>query len=241
MVVALGGELMLLRYFRSARAAVLFSWTCAYLTSGPALAADSAQSGPPAQSCPPTQSCPAKPSPASAPAATQTPFEFEYFEELMAPVEDWKDERLCGLDKVCMVLWKKGKLQIYREGRIYTGDYNLDGMPDEALILEKDDPDDPTIKEFYVSITSAEKGRRKCLLHQLIPNANNILSVDWDPEKKALIIDTGGRVTKTPMITTYGTGAIYGNTQVIKLIVVVVWNPRTRKFDVLTPGFGKGK
>ena len=71
-------------------------------------------------------------------SAEQSPFEYEYFEELIEPIEGGGTERLCGLDKVCVTLWKKGKLQIYKEGRLLEGDFNNNGIPDEAIVLEKD-------------------------------------------------------------------------------------------------------
>lgn len=180
--------------------------------------------------------------PPAAEEEKKDPFEYEYFEDLVSPVPAHEEERLCGLDKVCVTLWKKGKLQIYKQGRLFEGDFNFDSKPDEAVILEKDDPDDPTGKEYYIYISSKEGNERKVLLHELIPGAPNIIDVFIDRVKNAIVIDTGGRITRTSSIGSVGgSGYVYETGQVIKVVVVIVWNAKSGKFDLITPGFGKKK
>lgn len=173
----------------------------------------------------------------------QTAFEFDEFQGMVAGVPNNEVERLCGLDKICVTLWKKGKLQIYKEGRVFRGDFNQDGVQDEAIILERDaSDDDPEDKEFLVCITTPENGLHKVLLHEVIPGANNVVEVFVDEARKALVIDTGGRIIRSQSMASYGDMPLYpASAKEIKVVVLVVWNPKTKRFDLVTPALGKTK
>lgn len=172
-------------------------------------------------------------------------FEFDSYEQIVNPLLSGENERLCGLDKACIELWRKGKLQIFTEGRLFTGDFNNDGKPDSAVILEKDiDEDDPSEKAFYIYITTAgEDGKRKVLLHELLPDTHSIVEFFWDAKRNALVIDTGGRVQRSENVTQLGGAAfIYESAEKLyKVIIAISWNPKTQKFDIVSPVFGKKK
>ncbi len=168
-------------------------------------------------------------------------FEYDYYAQLTDPLPAHEEERLCGLDKICVTLWRKGKLEIFKEGRLFQGDFNSDGIEDEAMVLEKDQEDDPLGKDYYIYISTKYKPDDKptVLLHELIPNASNIVDVFWDQKRNALVIDTGGRIERNESISQIG-GAAYvyeSAAKVYKVVVVVSWNPKTDKFDVIEPGF----
>lgn len=165
------------------------------------------------------------------------PFEFDYYETLMNPLETRQRERLCGLDKVCIELWRKGKLQINKEGRLFSWDFNGDGKADEAVILEEDDEDDPASKNYLVYITTtSEDGKTKILFHELLPEAHNVIDVFVDKTKNALVIDTGGRIVRTQTHLSYGyDGAYYQSGQTLKVVVVVHFDPKLGKFQSLVP------
>ena len=180
--------------------------------------------------------CPPAPGSSASSTENKEPFEFEYFEEMMNPVESREKERLCGLDKVCVTLWKKGKLKLFKEGRLFEADFDGDGVKDEAVILEQDVEDDPMAKEYLVYISNVRDGQRKILLHELVPEAQNIIDVFWDPVKKALVIDTGGRIVKTQTMESIGgSGYMYETGKVLKVVVVVKFNAQTNKFDIFVP------
>ncbi len=266
------------------------------------------------------------------PEEQKTPFEFEYFDELLGTIPEKERERLCGLDKVCVELWKKGKLQIYKEGRLLEGDFNGDGVTEQAMILETDSESEAEIgmerKDYWIYIsqpdevsaakTEAEKGSgkdpssktepnavnsdaktaeldpgkitgirfgktpeiqydktesaskleltppsgvrpgatsgsaattkpaaadslvkgHKILLHELIPDAFNVIDFFWDPKRKGLVIDVGERLLRST-----GSG-ITDPTQMVgvvqpgvtqKIVVVVTWNSKTNRYDVIVP------
>ena len=140
---------------RPAAMAIACFWISLLLTTAPTPADEAAapRDAAAGKTTPPAPQTPPK-------TPTQTPFDYDYYEELMAPVPDHEQERLCGLDKVCMTLWKKGKLQLYKEGRLFVSDFNQDGIKDEAVILEKDEPDFPEDKDYLISITTKQNGVR---------------------------------------------------------------------------------
>ncbi len=169
-------------------------------------------------------------------AKPKVPFDFDYFEELMAPVPNHEEERLCGLDKVCVTLWKKGQLQVDQAGHILNGDFNGDGISETAIVLEQNPPDAPADKSFLIYISQKQGETRKVLLHALLPEAKNILEMFWDDEKKAIVIDTGGRFVQTDILSSYN-GSIYSYNagKVQKVVEVVLWNPKTSTFDIIDP------
>ncbi len=176
-------------------------------------------------------------------AEQKTAFDYDYYEELMQPVPTKEHERLCGLDKVCIELWRKQKMEVWKEGRLFTGDFNGDGVTDEAVILEGEDPDDEAEKVFYVYISSKDKatGQRKVEFHELLAGAKNVVDVFWDKNKNALVIDTGGRVVRTESATTSvgaaGTGFSYATGKVLKVVLVVSWDAKANKYELIYPNF----
>ena len=181
----------------------------------------------------------------------KTPFDFEYFDELLGTVPEKERERLCGLDKVCIDLWRKGKLQIYKEGRLLEGDFNGDGVSEQAMILETDVQSESEApadrKDFWIHITQATdestapdklvKGR-KVLLHEMLPNAFNVIDFSWDAKRKGLVIDVGERLTRSTGAgisdLNQALGTVHpGRTD--KVVVVVTWNDKTNKYDLLVP------
>ena len=173
----------------------------------------------------------------------RTPFDYEYFEELMNsihavsnPNEAKESERLCGLDSYCITLWKKGQLQVYKDGRLISGDFNGDGISDDAFITERDKNGGASGKEYAISITTKVNGKGKILMHQTLREANNIVEFFWDADKKAIVIDTGKRVVKTATVTNVtGSGFKNESNQNFKVVATVTWNPKTEKFDLLYP------
>ena len=176
-------------------------------------------------------------------AEQKTAFDFDYYEELMDPLPGKEHERLCGLDKVCVELWRKQKMQVWKEGRLFTGDFNGDGSTDEAVILEGEDPDDEDEKVFYIYISSKDKatGKRKVEFHELLTEAKNIVDVFWDKNKNALVIDTGGRVVRTESATASvgaaGVGYSYPTDKVLKVVLVVSWDAKANKYELIQPKF----
>lgn len=172
----------------------------------------------------------------------RTPFDFDYYEDLMQPVPDKERKRLCGLDKICVELWQKQKMHVYKEGRLFTGDFNSDGITDEAVILEGEEADDPDEKVYYIYISSKDKdkGERKLWFHEVLPDARNVVDVFFDKDKNALVIDTGGRVVRTESATTSvgasGSGYTYSTGKVRKVVIVVLWNPKNNTYELLQPG-----
>lgn len=279
----------------------------------------------------------------------KTPFEFEYFEELLNTVPEKERERLCGLDKVCVELWRKGKLQIYKEGRLIEGDFNEDGITEQAMILETDSESEAEAgmgrKDYWIyisqpeddktadsksdtaalNLTPAETGGsstglaketgavstvqmnlparssgaktatidstspaaakpstaesastaaaspaarssaaespkteankslsgaapaalperlvkgHKVLLHEILPDAFNVIDFFWDPKRKGLVIDVGERIMRAGGMGVLDDGlraAVVQPGHSEKVIVVVTWNPKTSKYDVLVP------
>jgi len=173
-------------------------------------------------------------------------FDFDLYKSMIDPLNGDGSERLCGLDQVCIDLWHKEKLEIYKDGRLFSGDFNGDGRPDEAIILEKDNPKMLLGKEFYILITSTDDdGKQKVLLHELLPNATNIVSTRWDKESKALLVDTGGRAQRSNVnVTQIGGPSVINETgagQSEKSVISIVWNGKDNKFDVLTHRSSKKK
>ncbi|MBX9688661.1 MAG: hypothetical protein K2X27_18275 [Candidatus Obscuribacterales bacterium] len=174
----------------------------------------------------------------------KTPFDFDYYENLLQSLAKTDRIRICGLDKVCVNLWRKGKLQIFKEGRIFEGDFNSDGEADEAVILEEDDDDDSDLKTYCIHISTLGKdGSRRVILHEAIPTAQNIIDVFVDRTKNAIVIDTGGRLAKTTSIESLGGvgGYMYEVGRVIKVVAVVAWDKKSQKFDIFMPSYEKSK
>ncbi len=223
----------------------------------------------------------------------KTPFEFEYFEELLNTVPEKERERLCGLDKVCVELWRKGKLQIYKEGRLIEGDFNEDGITEQAMILETDSESEAEAgmgrKDYWIYISQPEDDKtadtksdspapdtkpaetggsnnsgaagdnskteankslsgaalpdrlvkgHKVLLHEILPDAFNVIDFFWDPKRKGLVIDVGERIMRAGSMGVLDDGlraAVVQPGHSEKVIVVVTWNPKTSKYDVLVP------
>ena len=178
------------------------------------------------------------------PAQGKSAFEFDFYDQIMNPLLTREDERLCGLDKACIDLWRKGKLQIFKEGNLFTADFNMDGKPDTAMILEKYIDDDPTDKAYYIYISTKDaEGKEQILLHEPLVDARNIVDTWYDDKKNALIIDTGGRIQKSESVTQLGGAAfIYESAEKLyKVIIAISWNPKIDKFEIVCPAFGKKK
>lgn len=191
----------------------------------------------------------------------KTPFEFEYFDELLGTIPEKERERLCGLDKVCVELWRKGKLQIFKEGRLIEGDFNEDGITEEAMILETDSVSDATQKDYWIYVSQPEsEGPRiqneipeksgtpplpeklvkghKILLHEPIPDAFNVIDFFWDPKRKGLVIDIGERLMRSSSNGLSDPSQVTGVVQsgvAQKVVVVVTWNSKSNKFDLIVP------
>lgn len=252
-------------------------------------------------------------------ADQKTPFEFEYFDELLNTIPEKERERLCGLDKVCVELWRKGKLQIYKEGRLIEGDFNEDGITEQAMILETDSESEAEAgmgrKDYWIYISQPEDDKpadaksdtsdpnakagesngtnnaapekesasaspaknalatssgaktptgqsartdttktangpapaslpdrlvkgHKVLLHEILPDAFNVIDFFWDPKRKGLVIDVGERIMRAGGLGVLDDGlraAVVQPGRSEKVIVVVTWNPKTSKFDVNVP------
>lgn len=177
------------------------------------------------------------------PAAQITPFDYDFYTELMSPIPNSSDERLQGLDKNLMSLWRQEKLQVQKEGRILSGDFNGDGIADEAILLEKDSDEDPSGKDVWIAITSKKDGARKLLCHKKLPGAHaSIISFTWDAGKHEFAIDTGKRIIQTETVSSVG-GSGFGTRtdQTKKEIILVSWNPKKDEFDVHVPSTAKTK
>lgn len=189
------------------------------------------------------------PSNSTEPTVTSSPaqekvFDFDFYKSMVDPLNGDGSERLCGLDQACIELWHKEKLEIYKDGRLFSGDFNGDGKLDEAIILEKDNPKMMLGKEFYILITTTDDdGKQKVLLHALLPNASNIVSTRWDKANNALLIDTGGRSQHSNInVTQIGGPSVInetGNAKSEKSVISIVWNSKANKFDVLTRSISK--
>lgn len=201
--------------------------------------------------------------PAEEASAPQTPFEYDYFEELMEPAPH-ESERLCGLDKVCVKLWKSGKLEVYKEGRLLEGDFNGDGVADAAMILEKDSKTEQVGKDYWIYVSTAAaaaksdaasatksdaaaaaktdappvKEGHKLMLYSQIPDAFNVVEFGWDEEKKALVIDIGERIMHTNASMYMDPAGMVGNNmsgKTEKVLVLVSWNPTSQKYEMHEP------
>lgn len=198
----------------------------------------------------------------------ETPFEFDYFQQL-DPETEPERKRLCGLDKVCIELWKKGKLQIYKEGRLIEGDFNNDGIQEQAMILETDAANEQTGKDYWIHITQAQEQKagsdatpavgnaanspakadaettpisHKVLFDEMIPDAFNVIDFSWDEKRKSLVIDIGERVyhgTTAMTVDPTQTLMVAQQGKTDKVLVFVGWNAKTNKFELTMPVKGQ--
>ena len=175
--------------------------------------------------------------------AQLTPFDYDSYTDLMSPIPNSSDERLQGLDKSLMNLWRQEKLQVQKEGHMLSGDFNGDGVADDSILLEKDSDEDPAGKDVWIAITTKKDGTRKLLCHKKLPGAHaSIISFSWDADKHEFAIDTGKRVTQTETLSSVGGSGFKTQTdQTRKEIILVSWNPKKEEFDVHLPSTAKTK
>lgn len=170
-------------------------------------------------------------------------FDYGLFEQMLSQSPRREKVRLCGLDKVCMEMWKDGRLAIGRRGKLVMADFDLDGSVDRAILLEQDVADR---KDFYILVASTVKTTaRTVLADEVVPEVHNVVDFFWDDSRKALVIDTGERIIKPKSTLVMDETPVLMNEaadQIEKVFTWITWNPRSNRvvFSKNPPKLGTG-
>ncbi len=159
------------------------------------------------------------------------PFEYEYFAEMVSLSPQKEKIRLCGLDKVCMEMWKSGRLAVMKNGKFVLGNFDGTGDSEEAMILEQDSK--TGARDYFVFVTSPRSEGRMLLAEELIPDVHNIVDFFWDPSRKAFAVDTGERLMKQDSTLRVEGSAprtvLTGQSGLIeKVFTWITWNPQQK-------------
>lgn len=103
------------------------------------------------------------------------------------------EARLCGLNKVCMKLWKNGELMVPEHGMVVRADFDSDGVTDVGVAMERDKTAPAEGADYFMVTATKKDGAYKLLETVPLEKARSIVESYWDLEKRAIAVDTGER------------------------------------------------
>lgn len=164
-------------------------------------------------------------------------FDYQEFAAIKALAPEMEDARLCGLNKVCMRLWRDGEMSVPEHGMVVREDLDSDGATDVAVMLEKDKPKVEEGLDYFIIMANRSSAGWKLLGLKQIEDARSIVGAAWDAEKKGVAVDAGERHLVSESTVTMEEGRLIGglrhhsgNVEII--YTYVTWNPRTKKFEL---------
>jgi hypothetical protein len=164
-------------------------------------------------------------------------FEYDEFEAVRALDTSMSNARLAGMNKMCMRLWKHGDMAATEHGMVVRADLNDDGLTDIAIAMEKDRPNsDDLLDYFVVAAAKTKEGNYKLMETVPLSQAHTIVEMHWDPDRKAISIDTGEReLASQSTVTMLGSGSIIGGLSkktgdVYTGLTFLNWDGKTKKF-----------
>ncbi len=177
--------------------------------------------------------------PVSLSAAEPKPIYLDYqeFAAIKALAPEMEGARLCGLNKVCMRLWRDGEMSVPEHGMVVREDLDGDGAGDVAVMLEKDKPKEEEGLDYFIIMANRSSLGWKLLGLKQIEDARSIVCAAWDPDKKSVAVDAGERHLVSESTVTMEDGRLIGglrqhsgNVEIV--YTYVTFNPKTKKFDI---------
>lgn len=174
-------------------------------------------------------------------SAKEKPVYFDYneFEAVRALDPTMSNARLCGMNKVCMKLWKNGEMLATEHGMVVRADFNGDGQTDIAVALEKDHSNsESSLDYFVIAAARAKDGGLRFMETVPFGTGHPIIELFWQESKRAIGVDTGERqFYSQSTVTMVGSGNILGGLskktgEIEARLTYLNWDTKTRKFDL---------
>lgn len=166
-------------------------------------------------------------------------FDYNEFEAVRALDPNMSNARLCGMNKVCMKLWKNGEMLATEHGMVVRADFNGDGQTDIAVALEKDHSASETSLDYFViAAARAKDGGLRFMETVPFGTGHPIIELFWQEPKRAIGVDTGERqFYSQSTVTVLGSGNILGGLskktgEVEARLTYLNWDTKSRKFDL---------
>lgn len=165
-------------------------------------------------------------------------FDYQEFIAVRALDPEMAEARLCGMNKMCMRLWKNGELMATEHGMVVRADFNEDGERDIGIAMEKDKPEpEEGIDYFIMAATKNKDGSYRLLQTVPLHSAHAVIDTYWAEPKHSIAIDTGERqLMSESTVTMQGNGKLIGGfskkTGTVEAhLTYLSWDAKAKKFD----------
>lgn len=163
-------------------------------------------------------------------------FDYDEFLAVRSLDPEMQESRLCGLNKVCMRLWKNGEMKVPEHGMVVRADFDGDGETDIGVAMERDKPNELEGLDYFVMAAAKTKDGSKLLQTYPLVGAHTIIEMYWDSVKKSMAIDSGERQLTSESTVTLSDGnrtvSFSPKTGAVEMrLTYLRWNDKSKKFD----------